>query len=168
MKLPPRRSTGLVSWILAAALTVSPLVAQNPPELGSKPVAIENHDAAGDPQDQDRTEPATAVASTATPTEEAVAPNVSGDTGTGAPYTGVAEASTPASAGTSTGTHAQEPRVSSPGESKWIILAAIVVTGAVVAAILLLRGFGGGHKSHPETVGTVITAGPPTVSTPNK
>jgi hypothetical protein len=55
-----------------------------------------------------------------------------------------------------------------PGQSKWVILAALVITGAVVGTILLLRGIGGGDdSSHPNPTGTVIVAGTPAVSTPN-
>jgi hypothetical protein len=55
-----------------------------------------------------------------------------------------------------------------PGQSKWVILAALIVTGAVVGTILLLRGIGGGgdDSSHPNPTGTVIVAGTPAVSTP--
>jgi hypothetical protein len=83
-------------------------------------------------------------------------------------FSGVAGSSTAATAPSAAPT-APDPapakensESSAPGESKWIILAAIVTTAAVVAAILLFPHFRG-HKP----VGTVITAGTPTIGTPN-
>jgi hypothetical protein len=58
------------------------------------------------------------------------------------------------------------PRRSSnaPGETKWIILAALLAAGAATA-ILLLHGGGDGDSNHnPSPQGTIIVAGNPAVS----
>jgi hypothetical protein len=46
-----------------------------------------------------------------------------------------------------------------PGQSKWIITAALIGAAAVTGIILLLRAWGGGDDS-----GTVIGAGQPSVN----
>src|SRR5438132_5387511 len=95
-----RKSFCAISWILAVALTVSPLAAQNPQEPSSTA-------ADGD-------------------TTAKTFPNVEKDS------TPLAASSAPAPQPRT------EDELSPPGKSKWVILAAIVVTGAVIAAILLL------------------------------
>ncbi len=56
------------------------------------------------------------------------------------------------------------------GKSKWVILAALVVTGAVVGIILLLHGGGGNDPSkprpQPSPTGTILAPGTPGVTTP--
>lgn len=54
------------------------------------------------------------------------------------------------------------------GSSKWTILAALIIAGAIVGTILLLRGLGGGNDKPkpPAPQGTIITAGTPSVSVP--
>jgi hypothetical protein len=57
----------------------------------------------------------------------------------------------------------------SPGETKWIILATIVGTAAVVGIIMLLRGFGGGDSTPSAgPVGTILAPGTPAVNAPNR
>ena len=56
---------------------------------------------------------------------------------------------------------AQEPKA--PGDSKWVVLAALAATGAVVAAIMLWPD-GGGKSKQP--AGTVIVPGTPAIATP--
>jgi hypothetical protein len=60
------------------------------------------------------------------------------------------------------------PDLEPGGKSKWTILAAIIIAGATVGTILLLRGWGGGNDKPkpPTTQGTIITAGTPSVSVP--
>jgi hypothetical protein len=60
------------------------------------------------------------------------------------------------------------PDVEPGGKTKWTILAALVIAGAIVGTILLLRGLGGGDDKPkpPATQGTIITAGTPSVSVP--
>ena len=82
-----------------------------------------------------------------------------GDT-TAKTFPNVEKDSTPLAASSAPQPRAED-ELSPPGKSKWVILAAIVVTGAVIAAILLLHG---GKKSTKQ--GTVITAGTPDVGTP--
>jgi hypothetical protein len=56
-----------------------------------------------------------------------------------------------------------------PGQTKWVILAALIITGAVVGTILLIHGLGGDDHSHPHPpapTGTIITAGTPAITTP--
>ena len=57
------------------------------------------------------------------------------------------------------------------GKSKWVILAALVVTGAVVGIILLLHGGGGGDEPRkpspqPGPTGTILVPGTPGVTNP--
>ena len=57
--------------------------------------------------------------------------------------------------------------VEAPGQSKWVILAAIITAAAITGVILLLRGWGGGKSHPPSPSGTVITAGTPVVTPPS-
>lgn len=57
------------------------------------------------------------------------------------------------------------------GKSKWVILAALVVTGAVVGIILLLHGGGGDDVARkpspaPGPTGTILAPGTPGVTNP--
>jgi hypothetical protein len=61
------------------------------------------------------------------------------------------------------GQHSDSPG----GETKWVILAAIVTAAAVIAAILLFPHRGKKPQAQQGPVGTVIAAGTPTVATPN-
>src|SRR5436190_10397568 len=105
MKVRPRKSSWAISWILALALTVSPLVAQNPPEPNS--TAVEGSD----------------------------------DSASATAFPVVERNSTPLAAPAPAPAQPRAADELSPaGKSKWVILATIVVTGAVIAAILLLHG----------------------------
>jgi hypothetical protein len=60
------------------------------------------------------------------------------------------------------------PDVEPGGKSKWTILAALIIAGAIVGTILLLHDWGGGNDKPkpPAPQGTIITAGTPSVSVP--
>jgi hypothetical protein len=159
MKLRPE-SSFVLTWILTVALTLSPVMAQT--QNPQRPIATDD-------------EEATSIAQHEEPREDPAPPvdGESGNPGGTAVPTGSTEAQPEASypkvertstmlAGSASGQ--QKSRADSPGKSKWIILAALLATGAVVAAVLLFRGFGGGDDEEA----TVITAGPPSVNAPNR
>src|SRR5262249_27872358 len=86
---------------------------------------------------------------------------------TPAAFPAVSRDSTLPSASAPSPTKPSSTDVSPGGKSKWLILAAIIITTALVGTILVLHGGGGDDKSHPpSTPGTIITAGPPSVSAP--
>ena len=138
-----RKSSSVMSWILALALTLSPVMAQSPLSPGITEAVRES----GEP-----------TAGSLVPLE-LLFPK------TGPAFADVTKHSTLMMAFPAPRSSFQEPKA--PGNSKWIILAAIVVTGAVVGAILLFPN--GGDKSKPPgPEGTVITAGTPTVTSTNR
>jgi len=152
--------SALVSWTITLALTLSPVMAQSTHDAASVSVAPQN------------IEPADVVKDQQTPAvDNSALPELpKAKTATGFPT--VARSSIlplpafPAAAGQPS----TQPRSGNdaPGQSKWVVLAALITAGAVVGVILLLRGLGGGDDSHsPNTVGTVIAAGTPAVSTPH-
>jgi hypothetical protein len=161
MKLHPRL-TSIIVWILAVALTCSPLIAQNPQLPEAKPKPDEVKEASPETEESTPTEPVSPAA--AEETWPAAVPAVATPT---VPTS--EEGFQPVAKRSTTLTNPSKPTSgrngSNPGESKWIILAALLATGAAVAAILLFRGFGGDDDDEP--VGTIISAGPPAVNVPN-
>lgn len=144
-----RKSFCLVSWVLTLALTLSPLLGQNPPAPGLTPVEV---------SDDSVTEPvresADATLGTPVPVESPVSYR-------GALFPIVAKRSTlTMPAFPPPRTAYQEPK--SPGSSRWVILAVIGGAAAVVAAILLWPHSG----DKPEPVGTVLAPGTPAVAAP--
>ena len=165
MKFNPKVSS-ITVWILAVALTVSPLMAQNPPAPEVKPVAPQSGETSSAGEQSDERDSTTPViveeAAPLTTSANVALPGSAPE----APFPTVAKRSTvPTSAASAPGRRGSN----NPGESKWIILAALVAAGATVAAILLFRGFGGnGDDESEERVGTIISAGSPSVNTPNR
>jgi hypothetical protein len=147
MKLQYPKRSSIVCWTLAVALTVSPLMAQNPPAPSFKMSAPLEEAIPNAPQD---VSPDSVMSTSVLIALPATLP----------------EAAFPEVARTSTAT-ALPPEArqnsDSPGETKWVILAAIVTTAAVIAAILLFPHKG---KKSQGPLGTVIAAGTPTVATP--
>jgi hypothetical protein len=161
MKLRPK-SSFILSWILAVALTLSPVMAQTQNSPGPIPTSEEQTTSASQQQvipEEDSTTPVVVDAGDAvgTPVPEGL-PLAQPE----AAYPKVERTSTMLAGRSSS---QQQSKADSPGKSKWIVLAALIATGAVVAAVLLFRGFGG-DDDDPET--TVITAGPPTVNAPSR
>jgi hypothetical protein len=162
MRLRHPTLSAVMSWTITLALTLSPVMAQSTQDAASVSVAPQKEEPAGIAKDQQ-----TPVVDNSVLPELPKAKTVSA-------FPAVARNSTlpaptlfppaPGKPGTlpPSGNNA-------PGQSKWVILAALVITGAVVGTILLLRGIGGGDDSShpPKPVGTVIAAGTPAVSTPN-
>jgi hypothetical protein len=172
MKLPGAKTSFITSWILAIALTISPVLAQNPPVPDSSPAPADSKETTPDDQDNKKRE-AVPPLPDADPNAAATPDlNAATDTHAGPPFSTVDDAST--SPISSSPGAVSQPAVSNPAESKWIITAAIVAGAVVVGIILLLRGIGGGggHKSSTPPaappLGTVIGAGSPTVSAPSK
>jgi hypothetical protein len=161
MKLRPK-SSFIMTWILSVALTLSPVMAQTQNSPG--PIATDDEQATSTSQQEVLPEGSTTPVvvadgdSVGTPV-----PAASSQTQPEAAYPKVERTSTMLASQSSSPTQSQ---ADSPGKSKWIVLAALIATGAVVAAVLLFRGFGGGDDEDPET--TVITAGPPTVNAPSR
>ena len=159
MKFRRPKSFLAMAWILAVALIVTPLMAQNPPAQGLMPTANEDDEATSNTQ-QDATSAVTGQSSAPLGTSVLVALPV---TRAGAAFPNVANRSiliTPPST-------EQRNAVSKPaGETKWIILAAVVITGAVVAAILLFPGHKGDKSNGP--AGTILAAGTPAIGIPPK
>ena len=144
-----RKLSSVMSWTLVAVLTLSPVMAQAPPESELPLPSPEEKKASDAPEDL-----SVLMALALKRTAE--------------PFPTVARRST------RTTIPLEPPKpafheTKSAGESKWIILAAIIGTASAVAAILLFPGNGGGDKS-PETapIGTVIEPGTPAVNTPNR
>lgn len=140
----------VMSSIITIALSLSPVMAQSTVDAGSAVTATQADDIAW-----------TAKESRNPIVDTSVLPELP-LAATAATFPGVARNSTPAAAPNPT---KPGPDVEPGGQSKWVILAAIIITGAVVGTILLLRGWGGGDKSKPS--GTIITAGTPSVAVPS-
>jgi hypothetical protein len=145
-----------MSWTITIALSLAPVMAQNATDTISAGTAQSAVEAAGAAKDSPNPIVDTSVlpelplASTAP-----VFPNVSRN-------------STPTAAPNPT---QPRPGIEPGGRSKWTILAALIIAGAVVGTILLLRGLGGGNdkpspSKPPSPTGTIITAGTPSVSVP--
>jgi hypothetical protein len=162
MKLRHPNLSAVVSWTITLALTLSPVMAQSTQDAASVSIGQQKEAPAAIAKDQQ----APAVDNTVLP-ELPKAKTVTA-------FPAVARSSTlpiPSLFPPAPGKPDTQPSSgnNAPGQSKWIILAALVITGAVVGTILLLRGIGGGDdSSHPSPTGTVIVAGPPAVSTPNR
>jgi hypothetical protein len=155
--------SAVMSWTIALALTLSPVMAQSTQDTAAVSIAPQNEEPAGIAKDQQtpivdnsvlpelpKAKTVTAfptVARNSTLPMPGLFPPAPGKPGTTLPSSGN----------------------NAPGQSKWVILAALIITGAVVGVILLLRGLGGGgDDSHsPNQLGTVIAAGTPAVTTPN-
>ncbi len=168
MKWTGRTLPGLTSWILAIALTVSPLMAQNAVAPSVQPASSQHDDGASgetrqpaeaaevipggtnDPILESAVLPETKVAKAATEL-----PGVAGSSTPSAVPLGAKPAAPPAGS---------EGSTKAPGESKWIITAVVVGTAIAVGIILLLRGW---HKNKGQEsqgpLGTIITAGTPSV-----
>ena len=155
MRLRHPRLSAVLSWTVTIALSVAPMMAQTAADSGSAGTAAQAEETAGSAKDS--TDPI--VDTTVLPELPLAAtaptfPNVSRNS---IPTT----APNPSKPG---------PDVEPGGKSKWTILAAIVIAGAIVGTILLLRGLGGGNDkpnpNPPATQGTIITAGTPSVSVP--
>ncbi len=162
MRLRPR-SSFVLSWILAVALTVAPLMAQQPhAPVTTQTPEVQTSEEAQVPQEE-ATQEAPVVGENGEPVGTPV-PVESKATTPESTFPNVEKNSTPLSNPTSS---PQPSSSNTPGESKWIILAVLITTAAVVGAVLLFRGFGGG-KSSPKSppVGTVLTPGTPTVNAP--
>ena len=141
----------VVAWIITLALSLSPVMAQN---------AQQTAETAQD---------------TGSPTvDTSVLPELPLTATTAAAFPAAARNSTLPAAPTAAPDSVPSPKPNpnanpdAPGQSKWVILAAIIITGAVVATILLIHG-GGDDHSHPHPpapTGTIITAGTPAITTP--
>ena len=142
------KAASVIAWVVSVSLIVSPLMAQTTSPTG-----------ASDPIRAligSRTDPVGTAMRRAVPISVAAVPNVASR----------ATTATPARAA------AQDPR--SPGKkTKWGVLLGILAVGAAGAAYALWPrgddgGGGGGPQSQPGPGGTVIVAGTPNVSTPNR
>src|SRR5262245_30498493 len=126
-------SSFVVSWVLILALTVSPVLAQNPqpsnPSDGNPAVFTAGQTAVNDTTtnavDIDSV-PVAALALAPLPLT-GLRPALLNVVASPIPAAAPAPASKPA-------------EFEAPGKSKWVILATIIGTAAVVGAILLLRG----------------------------
>jgi hypothetical protein len=155
MKVQIGRPSCVISWIVSAALITSPLMAQSPPTTEVAGNASE--DVANDSAPQVSNENREAVVDTSvlpkrpTPASVATVPLVNRNS---IPTIPTRTAAYPSGSS----------KNSAPGETKWVILAALLAAGAVTA-ILLLRGGDGDTNHHPPgTQGTIIVAGTPSVS----
>jgi len=151
MKLRHAKWSSLVSWIITAALSISPVMAQTVADQGSNSVAPQHNEAAVSIKDMinpivdSLVLPELPLARTAT-----AFPAVS--------RSSTLPAALPAF---------PKPSTEAPGQSKWIITAVIVGAAVVTAIILLLHGWGGGSDKPQPPNGTIIAAGPPSVSAPS-
>jgi hypothetical protein len=154
MKLRIGKPSCVISWIVTAALITSPLLAQNsatadvgvsaPEDVANDsaaPVSTENHEALVD---------TSVLPARPVPTGRAAVPVVNRNSIPPIPARTAAM---------------YPPRRSSnaPGETKWIILAALLAAGAVTA-LLLIHGGDGDSNHHSSPQGTIIVAGNPAVS----
>lgn len=143
----------VMSSIITIALSLSPVMAQSTPEAGSAVTPAQVDDTA------------TTVKESRNPIMDTSVLQELPLGATASTFPDVTRNSTPAAAPIPTKPGSD---VEPGGQSKWVILAAIIITGAVVGTILLLRGFGGGDKSKPPSpTGTIITAGTPSVAVPS-
>jgi hypothetical protein len=151
-------SSFVLSFTFTLSLTVSPILAENP--QASNP--IEGNQAqftAGQPALKDMATNADGVASISVAALVLPALPL---TGLGPPFLNVAASPIPEVAPAS----APKPADSAaPGKTKWVIIATIIGTAAVVGAILLLRGIG---DSDAGPVGTILIPGTPSVNSPNR
>ena len=163
MRLRPTPSL-MLTWILAVALTLQPVAAQNP----QAPVPTQGEETPNGPPPVVQ-EAATPVVGEDDSTEGTAITNASPAADPEATFSQVTKNSTPLANPTSAPNPAPPEQSDSPGESKWIILAALITAGAIIGAILLFRGFGGG-KSSPKSgpVGTILTPGTPTINPPGQ
>ena len=162
MRLRHPNLSAVVSWTITLALTLSPVMAQSTQDAASGSIAPQKEEPAGVARDQQTSG-----------VDNSVLPELP-KAKTVTAFPAVARSSTlpvPSVFPPAPGHPGTQPSSgnNAPGQSKWVILAALVISGAVVGTILLLRGIGGGDDpSHPPNpVGTVIAAGTPAVSTPN-
>jgi len=163
MKLRHPNLTAVMSWTITLALTLSPVMAQSTQDAASVSVAPQTEEPTGIAKDQQ-----TPIVDNSVLPELPKAKTVTA-------FPTVARNSTlplPTVFPPAPGKPGTQPSSGhdAPGQSKWVVLAALVITGAVVGVILLLRGLGGGgDDSHSPNnpLGTVIAAGTPAVSTPN-
>ena len=142
----------VMSSIITIALSLSPVMAQSTQDAGSAITATQVDETAR-----------TVKESRIPIVDTAVLPELPLAT-TATTFPNVTRNSTPAAAPNPTKPGAD---VEPGGQSKWVILAAIIITGAVVGTILLLRGWGGGDKSKPAPTGTIITPGTPSIAVPS-
>jgi hypothetical protein len=155
MRLRHPKLSAVLSWTITIALSLAPVMAQtavDPASAGTAPQAEERAGSA-----EDSTNP---VVDTSVLPELPLA-------ATAPAFPNVSRNSIPTAAPTPT---KPGSGVEPGGSSKWTILAALIIAGAVVGTILLLRGLGGGNdKPKPPTPqGTIITAGTPSVSVPGR
>jgi len=162
MRLRHPNLSAVMSWTITLAITLSPVMAQSTQDAASVSIAPQKEEPAGIAKDQQTP----GVDNSGLP-ELPKAKVVTA-------FPVVARNSTlpiPAVFPPAPGTPGTQPSSGSnaPGQTRWVILATLLITGAVVGTILLLRGIGGGDDSShpPNPVGTVIAAGTPAVSTPN-
>ena len=155
MKVQIGKPSWVISWIVSAALITSPLMAQSPPTTEVTVNASE--EVANDSAPQVSNENGEAIVDTSvlpkrpTPASGAAVPVVNRNS---IPTVPTRTAAYPSGSS----------KNSAPGETKWVILAALLAAGAVTA-ILLLRGGDGDSNHHPPgTQGTIIVAGTPSVS----
>jgi hypothetical protein len=131
-----RRSSSFIatSWVVILALAVSPLMAQDP-QSAPLPAQDEETRAAAPQVHEFKITPA------------------------GSTFSPLAGSSTSSSAALPE----EKQKSDAPGQTKWVILAALIGAGAVTGIILLLRGWGGGDS---QKTGTIISAGEPSVAAP--
>ena len=148
MKLRRPRLYSVMTWIIAIALSLAPVMAQTTPDTGF-------------------TAPATQADGTTTASADNQKPVV--DTSvlpelplatTANTFPNVSRNSTPAAAPNPT---KPSQDVEPGGKSKWPITVIIITAATVAGIILLLRWWSGGDN---KPTGTVITAGTPSVAVP--
>lgn len=146
MKLRHPKLCAVMSWTITIALSLSPLMAQGTLDSGSS--------AAVQPAEN----PSDVAKESSNPIVDIpVLPELPLAT-TATVFPGVTRSSTPAAAPLP----ARPTRENdAPGQSKWVILAAIIIGAAVVGTILLLRG------NDKKPTQTIIAAGTPSVSVPS-
>jgi len=155
MKLRHSKLSSAMSWTITIALSLAPVMAQTAADSGSAGTAPQAEEAAGSANDS--TNP---IVDTSVLPELPLA-------ATALTFPNVSRNSVPTAAPNPT---KPGPDLEPGGSSKWTILAAIIIAGAIVGTILLLRGWGGGNDKPkpPTTQGTIITAGTPSVSVPGR
>ena len=134
------KAAAVITWIVSVSLTLSPLMAQTSGADDPIRAAIGS-----------RTDPVGAAILRAVPIS--AVPNVASRATATKPVPAAANAQAPPS----------------PGQTKRNWLVGLMVAGGLGAAYALWpRGGNGGPQSQPGPGGTVILAGPPNVSTPNR
>lgn len=149
MKLRHPKLCSVMTWIIAIALSLAPVMAQSTTDTGfTAPTAQEDGTPSAPQENQNPIVDMSVLPELPLARTAILFPTVSRN-------------STPAAAPNPT----KPPQDVEPGgKSKWLITVVLIITGAVVGTILLLRGWGGGDKSKP--TGTIITAGTPSVAVP--